>query len=182
MEIADKKYFLPSLWDKDRNICTIGGLLYLQAFVMSGPGWKSRWMFNYSSLDWPFCVQKIGGADADGRPLEMSGCASNYMHQVWDFTPEGFLIEQERKFCMTLDAGNTAAGTNVLAWGCQGVTHQRWVYDPYDQTVRSIKDKTKCLTNASYSTKDGGNFSPLTIENCGNRERPQANQMFSFSH
>jgi hypothetical protein len=74
--------------------------------------------------------------------------------------------------CLDIDHANTADGTNVIQWPCNGGANQRWSYDDTSGLIRSVQDPHYCLDN-SGRYGDGAN---MIIRSCNGN----SNQRFKF--
>ena len=76
-------------------------------------------------------------------------------------TPTSYtLVNRNSGKCLDVSGGNTADGTNVQQWTCNGGTNQKWkVEDLGDDTSRLVNVATgKVLDTADCSTADGADI------------------------
>ncbi|MFJ3308931.1 family 43 glycosylhydrolase [Streptomyces sp. NPDC086549] len=76
-------------------------------------------------------------------------------------TPTAYtLVNRNSGKCLDVAGGNTADGTNVLQWTCNGGANQKWhVEDQGDDTSRLVNVATgKVLDTADCSTADGADI------------------------
>jgi alpha-galactosidase len=59
-------------------------------------------------------------------------------------------------YCLDVDAGGTANGTNVQIWTCHGGDPQRWIFHP-DGTIRRASFPNLCLDIDRGSNAPGTN-------------------------
>jgi hypothetical protein len=67
------------------------------------------------------------------------------------------IINKQSGLCMDIDHANTANGTNVMQWNCNGGQNQLWSYDTTSGLIRSTQDPHYCLDN-SGSYGNGANI------------------------
>jgi hypothetical protein len=60
--------------------------------------------------------------------------------------------------CIDLDHSNTADGSNIQLWDCNGTDAQHWIYDVANQMIRSKVDFNKCDDLVNGSTTGGTNI------------------------
>jgi len=58
------------------------------------------------------------------------------------------IINKQSGLCMDIDRANTANGTNVMQWTCNGGPNQLWSYDANSGLIRSMQDPHYCLDNS----------------------------------
>jgi hypothetical protein len=74
--------------------------------------------------------------------------------------------------CLDVSQANTADGTNVIQWPCNGGANQRWSYDEASGLIRSMQDPHFCLDNSGFY----GNGANMIIWSCNGN----SNQRFAF--
>ncbi|WP_405824621.1 family 43 glycosylhydrolase [Streptomyces sp. NBC_01390] len=73
-------------------------------------------------------------------------------------TPTAYtLVNRNSGKCLDVEGGNTADGTNILQWTCNGGTNQKWrIEDQADDTSRLVNVATgKVMDTAACATADG---------------------------
>ncbi|WP_189145933.1 family 43 glycosylhydrolase [Streptomyces lacrimifluminis] len=73
-------------------------------------------------------------------------------------TPTAYtLVNRNSGKCLDVEGGNTADGTNILQWTCNGGTNQKWrIEDQANDTSRLVNVATgKVLDTAECATADG---------------------------
>jgi hypothetical protein len=71
-------------------------------------------------------------------------------------------------FCLDLDAGGTANGTNVQIWTCHGGANQRWIFE--GGTIRSAVAPNLCL-DVDHGRSDPGTNVQIWACNGGPNQR-----------
>jgi len=67
------------------------------------------------------------------------------------------IFNKKSLLCMDIDRANTANGSNVGQWTCNGGANQLWSYDATSGLIRSMQDPHYCLDN-SGSFANGANI------------------------
>ena len=70
------------------------------------------------------------------------------------------LRDGRSNLCLDVEGGNSANGTNVRLWSCNGSNAQKWVYDASQGYLRSALGK--CLDNRGQTQNNGG----ISIYDC----------------
>ncbi len=65
------------------------------------------------------------------------------------------LVNQDSGLCLDVKESQSANGTNVRLWGCNGSNAQQWYYDEHQQFFRSALNPAKCLDNGGEAWNDG---------------------------
>jgi hypothetical protein len=64
------------------------------------------------------------------------------------------IINKQSGLCMDIDQANTANGSNVAQWTCNGGQNQLWSYDETSGLIRSMQDPHYCLDNSGSYTNN----------------------------
>jgi endo-1,4-beta-xylanase len=75
--------------------------------------------------------------------------------------------------CLDNPGGQTANGTNIWLWGCNGGTNQNWIISNRSNGGLEIKNQQsgKCLTNEGAN--GGGNNTGVAITDCSSNDYAQ---------
>ena len=81
-------------------------------------------------------------------------------------------VNRDSGMCLDIKGGNTADGTPLIQWPCNGAANQRWSYDAATGLVRSMQDPHFCLDN----TGTYANGASVVIWTCNGN----SNQRFTY--
>ncbi len=93
------------------------------------------------------CVDDRAGITDNGNPVQSWPCGAQ-PGQAQGWTINGQRISARGKCLSTAKNGDTADGTGVVLWDCDGSAAQQWRIDPVRGTITNVA-ANKCLTPPS---------------------------------
>ncbi|MEU9143715.1 ricin-type beta-trefoil lectin domain protein [Streptomyces sp. NPDC048349] len=96
------------------------------------------------------CLDVKGATTADGTAVQIWGCSSGSVNQLWSAYTDGTLRSMGK--CLDAVGGGTANGTKVQIWACHGGSNQVW--QPYNGGYRNPASG-RCLDDPGFASADG---------------------------
>jgi len=77
------------------------------------------------------------------------------INQIFQRTSEGYWINKKAGKCLEVAGGQTGNGAAVQQWACVGLSHQKWIYNNGDKTIRPAHAPNMCLDVPGGSWDNG---------------------------